>query len=231
MYLRQSNCASVARVSLLQLGYVVDPDAFPLLRPISCCHQVYDVPDKPSRRKGSKSSEPLKYVMVDWEDHTAVALSTRKELHDGLVSRYYGRVWDSRTGDSSFFRDVTMLLTPPYNHGGRVTELAQEEVDKDASPARNEATVPAPRVGTLWRERQAWSEMSALAVQTGKAQEVQWKQSPTPKRLKLFSGKNVTPLTIASAKDHDSYAIFGRSTVGEEEQADTVCDAVEAEVP
>ena len=66
---------------------------------------------------------PLRYQMVNPDDLTDVARKTRSELAAAFAARFYSRVWDNTAADPSFFRDATVMLTPPFHSGKHLDML------------------------------------------------------------------------------------------------------------
>lgn len=112
--------------------------------------KVFDIPPAPGspeaeQERGNvpKGKTPLlPHKMVPPDKLHPVTVRTRKELNKALVQRLYGRVWDDNSADPSAFRDLAVVLTPPFNTGLYLESLRLPDADKEHMPTGKEYMAP-----------------------------------------------------------------------------------------
>ncbi|CAM9372554.1 unnamed protein product [Pylaiella littoralis] len=104
--------------------------------------KVFDIPPAPGspeaeQERGSLPKgkrPPLPHKMVSPGNLHPVTVRTRRELNKALLSRLYGRVWDDNSADPSPFRNLAVVLTPPFNTGLYLQSLRVSVADKEHMP-------------------------------------------------------------------------------------------------
>lgn len=85
--------------------------------------QVFKIPVLRRQDENVGVDDELDFDMVPANELTEVATVTRRELSVALVTRFYGHVWDDGAADPSFFKDATVMLTPPFHEGKHLDML------------------------------------------------------------------------------------------------------------
>ncbi|CAM9126269.1 unnamed protein product, partial [Ascophyllum nodosum] len=97
-----------------------------------------------------------------------VTVATRKELTKALVQRFYGRVWDPDTADPSPFRDLAVMLTPPFNTGKYLDALRLTEEDEQFLPKEKEYLAPTTDGEVKDKLTGIWSDLQKRAVEAAR---------------------------------------------------------------
>ena len=131
--------------------------------------QVFKIPELRRQDENVGVGGELDFDMVPANELTEVATVTRRELSVALVTRFYGRVWDDNAADPSFFKDATVMLTPPFHEGKHLDMLRLVKGDESALPTTSSAVVPTPATVVEDRRRSTWAEIRTRAIVADKA--------------------------------------------------------------
>lgn len=198
-------------------------------------HQVFQIPEITG--EGDKKKGPLLFKHVQPNDLTEVARVIRAELNKALVSRFYGRVWDPNTPDPSFFRDASVLLTPPFKKGAYLDGLALVDGDEEGLPVSRDVSVPTSatevkkKLDVTWKKLDVtWKKLNERAVEAGRKMHEKRAESPASKLLQTNTGSKVSTSEAPKSDVYDEDAMFGDESDGDsDENVDTVQVAVDAE--
>ena len=206
--------------------------------------RVFDIPPAPGSpeaemergktRKGEKPPLPSRLVQPD--DLHPVTVATRKELTKALVQRFYGRVWDPDTADPSPFRDLAVMLTPPFNTGKYLDALRLTEEDEQFLPKEKEYLAPTTDGEVKDKLTGIWSDLQKRAVEAAREEKKRAAQEDVEsiqpfKRTRLDGARSRSPAS-------SMFGAFGRSAdVGGEDESpsghtedDELVDAVKGEI-
>lgn len=206
--------------------------------------KVFDIPPAPGspeaeQERGSLPKgkrPPLPHKMVSPGNLHPVTVRTRKELNKALLSRLYRRVWDDNSADPSPFRDLAVVLTPPFNTGLYLQSLRLSVADKEHMPTGKEYMAPTTdeeekeKLAGIWRvvkERaiKAAREEKLRAEKRNEAPEVQ-----ALKRARVEPSRSSTPASVFSSFGRRAaVGGDGSSGVGGAER-DPVAEAVEGDI-
>ena len=206
--------------------------------------RVFDIPPAPGspeeemERGETRTGEkpPLPSTMVSPEQLHPVAVTARKELSKVLVQRLYGRVWDPNTADPSPFRDLAVLLTPPFNTGRYLEGLRLNDADRDFLRGRQQHSAPTTDAEVKEKLTGVWKDLNTRAVEAARKARKRAAQED-PHEIKTFKRSRVDGVSSRS-RTSSMFSSFGRSaSVGGadycrpgETEKDEVVEAVESDV-
>ena len=201
--------------------------------------RVFDIPPAPGSpeeelergktRKGDKP--PLSSTMVSPDKLHPVAITTRKELNKALVQRLFGRVWDQNTADPSPFRDLAVILTPPFNTGKYLDGLRLNDADKEFLAREQEHLAPTTDIEVKDKLAGIWTDLETRAIKAARegrkrAAQEDGHEVQTLKRARVDGARSRSPVS-------SMFASFGRSAgVGgaDNSRPDDVVKAVKRDV-
>lgn len=197
-----------------------------LLPPSIRACQVFQIPDEEADGSATEHGfQPLTFKSVPASDLLEGTVIARRELNATLVALFYERVWDPDCSDPSFFRDATVLLTPPFNTGNHLRALKLAASDAPALRASSKASAPTTGEDVEAKLKGAWDEIRRRAVVACRKQQQQAEAeaeagadgASAAKRPRLSLSKSASPLP----RNFDKYAFFGHGC-GEDDGGDGV---------
>ncbi|CAB1103542.1 unnamed protein product [Ectocarpus sp. CCAP 1310/34] len=194
--------------------------------------EVFDIPplgeDGLPDRKDQKKALPHK--MVAHDDLHPVAHKARNELCRALVTRFYGRVWDTSTLDPSVLCDAPCLLTPPFSEGNYVSAMKLTAEECEYLPAGSCVTAPTLDEEVKEKLDGAWTEIkkrAVAAVKTAQSRAAGGSEGGGGGPLKRARTSAAGPTRRKNRED--AFAVFGRKEVAPQSSEGNL-DLVEEEV-
>lgn len=206
--------------------------------------RVFDIPPAPGSPEAEQERgnvlkgkrPPLPHKMVSPDKLHPVTVRTRKELNKALVQRLYGRIWDNSTADPSPFRDLAVVLTPPFNTGLYLESLRLTDADKECMPNGKEYIAPTTDEEEKEKLAGIWGEVKRRAIKAAREEKhraEQREEAPEVqalKRARVEGGRSSTPASMFSSFGRRAaVGGAGSSGLGGAER-DEVAEAVESDI-
>ncbi|CAB1099354.1 unnamed protein product [Ectocarpus sp. CCAP 1310/34] len=192
--------------------------------------KVFDVPPLGEDGLPEEQKKALPQKMVAHDDLHPVAQKARNKLCRALVTRFYGRVWDTSTLDPSVLCDAACLLTPPFSEGNYLSAMKLTAEGCEYLPTGSCVTAPTPDEEVQKKLDGAWAEIkkrAVAAVKTAQSRAAGGGEGGGKRPLKR--ARTSAAGSSRRKNREDAFASFGRNEVDPQSREGDV-DLVEKEV-